>query len=225
MIASALIVAASLVVGANEIAGGVAEPGWPIVISALFTPDSSSAVVPTKLTVRLIDARGNPVPLAFEATAPRRGASGWVRWIWHASEAATRGLAPGLYKATLEASPPDSTLWVSPGTLRVVAIGKGRPQARGQLVIERALLMGRADDALGEANRLVAKIPEDEAAWVARGDLYLAKDMPDSASASYDRALAVHKSGEGLELFRRKRAAFFKLLEKRGGRRDSTDNR
>jgi len=225
MIAYSMVVAASLVVGANEMVGGVTEPGWPIVVSALFMPDTTTAAAPKSLTVRLTDAGGRAVSVVFEATAPRSDPTGWVRWSWHASEAATRGLVPGRYSATVEVSPPDTTLWISPGTLRVVAAGKGRRGARGQLVIERALLMGHAEDALSEANRLVAENPEDEAAWVARGDLYFAKDMPDSAESSYNRALTLPRSGEGIELWQRKRDAFLRLLEKRGGRKASPDDR
>jgi hypothetical protein len=220
-----MMVAASLVVGANEIAGGVAEPGWPIVVSALYTRESDAAVLPKELTVRLADPRGAMVSLPFEASPPRHGSEGWVRWSWHVAETATRDLKPGRYTATVLASPRDSTLWISPGTLRVLAPGRADPRARGQVLIQRALLRKHPEEALAEANRLVAANPEDEAAWVARGDLYFSQDMPDSAASSYDRALSVHERGEGLELLQRKRDAFFKLLEKRGGRRDSTDSR
>lgn len=220
-----MLVAASLVMGANEIAGGVAEPGWPIVVSAFFQPETTTAVAPKTLTLRILDPRGSAVPVAFEATAPNQDPAGWVRWSWHAAEAATRGLTPGSYSVTVEASPPDTTLWISPGVLRVLAAGKGDPRARGQLVIERALLMGRADEALSEANRLVAANPEDAAAWVARGDLYFAQDLPDSAEHSYDWALAAHPRGEALDLLQRKRNAFFRLLEKRGGRKATEGDR
>jgi hypothetical protein len=57
---------------------------------------------------------------------------------------------------------------------------------------------------------------------VNRGDVYFAQDMPDSAEASYDRALALQK-GEAPDLWRRKQEAFFRLLEKRGVPKSNSD--
>ena len=79
MILHALMAAASVFVGANELAEGVAEPGWPILISALFEAgtDSSRAVPPKELTVRLLDSSGRVVPMLLQAASPVRGEGGW----------------------------------------------------------------------------------------------------------------------------------------------------
>jgi hypothetical protein len=215
MIPLELLVTASIVLGANEAAGRAAEPGWPIVVSALFEPDSAHAVVPKTLTVRITDSTGRVIPVAFEAGPVQRDSSGWVHWVWLAGEVASGGLAPGQYSVTVDVAPADTTLWVSPGVLRVVEVGKGKPAGRARLLIQRALLRGRDEEAMAEVNRLVLADPTDEGAWVTRGDLYMAKDLPDSADASFNRALALHH-GEALDLWQRKRAAFQRLLEKHG---------
>jgi hypothetical protein len=214
-----MLSAATLVVGANDLAGGKAEPGWPIVISASLLPEGGPpARVPPNLVVKLTGEGGKKVELAFDPLSRPAGDGAVETLFWLASEAATKALVPGRYRVTLV---PDKGelegLRVESGGLRVVGAGHDRSGALGLLRIQRALLLGNLDDALAEATRLAAADEKNTDAWIARGDILMMLERPDEALAAYDKALAAFdsKAGEALPLLQRRRAAFFRSLEKR----------
>ncbi len=187
-----------VVVGANVLAGGVAEPGWPIIVSAAMTDDKP---IPTGLDVKMTDDKDKEIAMAFER----------VKDFWIAGESATKTLAPGRYHLTLV---PAGDLKIESGDLRVEAPNPERADTLGLLKIQRALLLGKDDEALAETERF----PQSIDAWIAKGDILMARDLPDEALKAYDGALKLRKpsDGENLPLMMRRRTAFFRLLEKRG---------
>ncbi len=190
--------AMTIVVGANEIAGSVAEPGWPIIVSAATDDDKP---VPANLNIKMTDDKDKEVAMTFER----------VKDYWIAPESATTTLKSGRYHITLV---PAGDLKVESGDLRVEPAGDSRADTLGLLKIQRALLLGKDDEALAEAERH----PQSIDAWIAKGDILMAKDLPDEALKAYDEALKLHKDADGEPLFilERRRAAFFRSLEKRG---------
>jgi len=80
------------------------------------------------------------------------------------------------------------------------------------------LLLGKDDEAMQQAERLTTEDPQNADAWIAKDDLLLAQDLPDEAIKAYDEALVIFKKTEeeSLSLEERRRAAFFRSLEKRG---------
>ena len=76
-----------------------------------------------------------------------------------------------------------------------------------------------------EAERLTGEDSQNVDAWIAMGDLLLAQDLPDEALKAYDQALAIFEKleQESLALEERRRAAFFRSLEKRGVLTNTTD--
>lgn len=190
--------AMTIVVGANEVAGSIAAPGWPIIVSAATGDDKP---IPANLNVKMTDDKDKEVTLAFER----------VKDFWIAAESATKTLKPGRYHITLV---PAGDLKVESGDLRIEPAGDSRADTLGLLKIQRALVLGKDDDALAEAERH----PQNMNAWIAKGDILMGKDLPDEALAAYDKALKLRKpsDGENLALMERRRTAFFRSLEKRG---------
>lgn len=185
----------TIIVGVNEVAGGIAEPGWPIIVSAATDDDKP---VPAGLNIKVTDDKDKEVVVAFES----------VRGYWIAGEAATKALKPGRYHITLL---PAGDARIESGDLRVEPADDN---LLGLLNIQRALLTGKDDEALAEADRH----PKSPDAWIAKGDILMSKDLPDEALQAYDSALKLSRpaDGENLPLMERRRAAFFRSLEKRG---------
>lgn len=187
--------AMTIIVGANALAGGVAAPGWPIIVSVAMPDDRP---VPANLNLKMTDGTGKDVAIAFER----------VKDSWIASESATQALPPGQYRITLV---PAGDWHIESGDLLV---GPADADALPLLKIQAALLSGKDDEALAEAGRH----PENVDALTAKGDILTDQDLPDEALAAYDQALKLRdpEAGEDLPLMKRRRAAFFRSLEKRG---------
>ena len=185
----------TIIVGANSVTGGVAAPGWPIIVSAAMLDDHP---VPANLKVRMTDGNGQEVVISFER----------VKDYWIAGESVTKALQPGQYHISLV---PAGDLRIESGDLLV---GPADADALALLKIQAALLTGKDDEALAEAGRH----PENVDAWIAKGDILLDQDLPDEALAAYDQALKLRdpEAGEDLPLMKRRRDAFFRSLEKRG---------
>jgi predicted RNA polymerase sigma factor len=107
---------------------------------------------------------------------------------------------------------------VSAGPLVVETAGPGAERRAGFIRIERGMLLGRLSDALNEADRLVAADSTDADAWEARGELLLAADRSEEASAAFSVALRLEgdAAGETVHIARRQRAAIFRTMERRG---------
>lgn len=210
----------TLVVGVNESVGSIAEPGWPLIVSALLTSEiTPTPAAPSEMRLAMVDERNREVPLTLEPVARPRGITGEQSLYWLAAESATRGFAPGLYRVrVVSPTTQDSGIKFESGNLRVVSTNAERRNQLAILRIQRFLLLGREDDALAEANRAVAAEPKNEDLWIAKGDILMQKDMPDDALEAYDTALKLHQKGdrEPLAIATRRRAAFFRSLEKRG---------
>jgi len=213
---------ATLLVGANETVGGIAEPGWLIIVSAAREPDDTETTAPALpdiLRVKLTDGKDAVVALAFQPVSRpgRNEADDALYWI--ADESATEALTPGRYRVALESADGDVPGWrIDPGLLEVVEKSPERAAMPGLLKIQRALLIGDEDQALAEAAHQVGVNAGDEQAWIAKGDILMMKDDPDGALKAYDSAFNLRDpaDGEPLPLLERRRAAFFRGLEKRG---------
>ena len=213
--------AAMMIVGVNETVGSITEPGWLIIVSATLLPEEGAApaVVPSNLKVKMTDEKDKEVTLSFEAVPPPAKSDEEPTFYWLAAEAATKSLAPGRYHITLVPVKGElKGLEIESGDLRVVEMDPARSGLLGSLKIQRSLLLGKIDEALAEAERLITADAENEDAWIAKGDILMMKDKPDEALKSYDSALALHKDADSEPLFilERRRAAFFRSLEKRG---------
>ena len=94
---------AVLVVGANDMIGGIIEPGWPLIVSAVRLPDEKTANVPlpVNLTLKLTSETGTIKTIAFEPLPRPPTADNALVLYWQAAEAGTRGLSPGRYRLTL----------------------------------------------------------------------------------------------------------------------------
>lgn len=209
---------ATLVIGINEAAGGVAEPGWPLIISAtrLADPNAPATALPSDLNLKVNRENGTVVELPLTPVPRPPGDDAAKSLHWLAAETATAALAPGRYRLAAAALPAG---WrVESGGFQIVAPNPERSALLGQLRIKRAVVLGRTDDALAEADRTIAANDQDQAAWIAKGDLLLAKDQPDEALLAYDRALALRKKTdrEPLAILARRRSATQRSLEKRG---------
>ena len=205
-------------VGANTVIGSVAQSGWPIIISAAMSSEEGPAPeVPAHLKVKLIDQNGHEVPMNFEPV-PREDKS---QRFWIASETATQNLTLGQYTITLE---PADGLTIESGELDVESNPDAAPSL-GLLKIQLSLLTGKDDEAMAEANQLIAKDPGNLNAWIAKGDMLMSKDLPDEASSAYETATELQaKTGqESIFLQERMRRAFFRGLEKRGVISDTQD--
>ena len=210
----------TLVVGVNESVGSIVEPGWPLIVSALLTSEiTPPPSPPADMRLAMTDERDREVPITLQAVARPSGITGEQGLYWLAAESATRGLAPGLYRVkVVSPSTQESGIKFESGNLRVVSANAERRNQLATLRIQRFLLLGRDDEALAEADRAIAADPKDEDLWIAKGDIFMQKDMPDDALEAYDSALKLHKKGdrEPLAIATRRRAAFFRSLEKRG---------
>lgn len=213
--------AATLVVGANEQVGSIAEPGWPLIISALFQSEITPApALPSGLRVSISDEQNREVAgIAFQPVPRPAGVTGEQSLYWLAPESATRALAPGLYRIRIAPGDGQATGFkFESAVVRVVTANGERRNLLSVLLIRRLLLLGRNDDALAEADRAIAADANDQTAWITKGDIFMQKDMPDEALEAYDQALSLHKKadGEPITITTRRRAAFFRSLEKRG---------
>lgn len=211
----------TLIVGINAAIGTVTEPGWPLLVSATPTVDgqATSPPLPTGLDVRIATENGVPVALRFEplippATPPTESGRYWV-----AQGSATQQLAPGRYRVAVVSPTGVPPGWrVESGEIRVLAPAPERKSRLSLLEIQLALLRGQIDDALAAAVRATSSNPRDATAWVAKGDVLMQRDDPDSAVDAYDRALDLHRGDkvQPYPILRRRHGAQQRALEKRG---------
>ena len=204
----------TIIVGVNEIIGSVAEPGWPVIVSAaMLSEDESAAEFPSNLKLKVTDESDKEVPLAFEAVPQPNGKRNQLFWI--ASESATQGLTSGRYHVTFE---PVQGIAIESGDFQVVVANPEHSASLGLLKIQKSLLLGKDDEALAEADRQVTSDAQNTDAWVAKGDILMGKDLPDEALKVYEKALEIAEKDDWEPLFiqERHRAAFFRSLEKRG---------
>ena len=212
----------TLVITINEIVGSIAEPGWPLVISASAMPadPSGSVPFPVGLELKLISDNGTDAGVILQpVTPPTTNADNTTRY-WLAPEAATARLSSGRYRVTPAMPSGSLTGWrIEPGEFQIVSPNAERSRLLGYLKIERSNALGNQDGALAEANRLIAADDKDKQAWIVKGDLLMLKDDPNAALQAFDRALALHQKSERepLAIQARRRDAFMRSLEKRGG--------
>lgn len=205
----------TVVVGGNTVIGNVTQPGWPVIISAAMDSDADPAPeVPPGLNVKLVDQKGDDVAVTFE---PVQRPDNTQRY-WIASETATRNLAPGQYTVTIEAA---QGLDVVPGDLEVKADSEGS-SSLDLLKIQQLLLTGKYDEALAQADGMTTKDPNDLDAWIAKGDMLMAQDLPDEASDAYEKAFELGRPSIFLQ--ERMSLAFRRSLEKRGVLKGATDS-
>lgn len=211
---------ATLIVGVNEPVGSIAEPGWPLIVSALVESETNPAPSPPMgSNVTITDDKNRSVSISFQAVPRPANVTGEQSFYWLAPETATRSLAPGLYRVRVVPPAGQAVGWkFESGNLRIVPASSDRRNLLSVLTVRRLLLQDREDDALAETDRAIAADARDQAAWIAKGDIFMLKDMPDEALAAYDGALNLHKKtdGEPLAIMTRRRAAFQRGLEKRG---------
>ena len=204
----------TVVIGANELAKNMAEPGWPIIVSAaMLSEDGSTVSVPNNLQIKMINEKsGQGVQVNFEAVSAE-GKEETRFWI--ASESETNNLTPGNYIVTVQ---PIERIVIQPADLVVTERNPDNAAALNDLKIQKFLLLGKDDDALAEADRQVNADAENVNAWVAKGDILMGKDLPDEALKAYEKALEIAEKTDDEPLFiqERHRAAFFRSLEKRG---------
>jgi len=209
----------TLIVGINAVIGTVAEPGWPLIISATPAAGQPAPTLPADLAVRITSENGGTVALTFEALAAPATPPAEPGRTWVAGESATGELAPGRYLVTIVSGASAPAGWnVESGEIRILAPAPERRSRLSLLKIHLALLRGREDDALAEADRAIAANPRDAAAWVAKSDVLMRKDDPDSAVEALDRALDLHRGDkvQPFPILRRRHAAQLRALEKRG---------
>jgi len=203
---------ATLVIGANELAESISEPGWPIIVSAtVLAADGSPGAVPENAALILLDHSRQPVAVVFDAL--KLADQGTRYWI--APQNATKNLLPGEYMITVQ---PMAGFSLQPAYLQVVAASPENAPGRDLLAIQQLLLLGKEDEALTEIDRQIAQNVENVDAWVAKGDILMGKDLPDEALKAYDQALqiALKEDPEPLFIEERRTAAFWASLEKRG---------
>lgn len=210
---------AVLIIGANDVVGGVVEPGWPIVVSAtLVVDEGAEAAVPPELRLKMTDADTTQVALPFEAVPRPAEATAEDAFYWVVAEEATRALAPGRYNITIELPEAQRQLLrVASADLRVVLPDADRARSPGPLRIQRAMLSGKPEEALAEVESLIAADAKNTSAWVAKGDLLMAQNKPHEALAAYDVAMKLTRDAEeepSIFLLERRRAAFMAAIEK-----------
>jgi hypothetical protein len=211
----------TLIVGINAAVGTIAEPGWPLIVSVAPSADGPATppAMPTELEIRIATENGAPVALRFEALPPPATPPVEPGRYWVAPGAATAQLTPGRYRVTVVSPSGVPPGWsVEAGEIRVLSPAPERKPRLSLLEIHHALLRGRIDDALAEANRATGSNPRDAPAWVAKGDVLMQKDDPDGALAAYERALNLHRGDkvQPYPILRRRHAAHQRALEKRG---------
>ena len=210
----------TLLIGVNDAVGALAEPGWPLIVSATRVPDGKTppTPLPANLRLKVTDERGAEVTVPLTAVPNDAGPTA-KSISWLAGETATAQLAAGLYRVSAVAGQDGLAGWrIESGEFRVVPQNPERIGLPGHLRIRRSILLGKKDEALAEANRLTAAHAGDKAAWIAKGDLLMLQDKPDEALIAYDRALDLHKPAdrEPLTLLARRRNASLRSLENRG---------
>lgn len=212
----------TLVIGVNAAIGTRAEPGWPLIVSATKRPDDTpvSPPLPSELRVRVTAENGTAVSLAFVPVPPPASPEAEPSRGWIAAETETARLAPGRYRVTVGAETGAISGWrIEPGEI-VLEAPRADNHGLALLRVQRALLQGRLDEALAEANRGLTATPGDLQLWVAKGDVLMRQDDPDAALEAFDRALSLHRAakteGEPLALAQRRRGALMRGLEKRG---------
>ena len=213
--------AATLLVGINDIVGSIAEPGWPLIVGATRMPNDQTASIPlpANLTVKVTNELGVEIPLTFEPVPRPATTTAPITLYWLAVESTTTRLTPGQYQVTLISPPNESTGWrIEVGELQVVAPNPAHVGVAGYLSVQRSALLGRNDEAIAGAERLTTARPNDPSAWIALGDTLMTQDKPDEALVAFDKALSLHKKTdrEPIAIMTRRRAAFFRALEKRG---------
>lgn len=212
--------ASALVVGVNDVVGGVAQPGWPLIVSAtLVAADDKQVPVPPDLRLKVTSEGGQELALPFTVVPRPQDADAEQPQphYWIASEDATRALAPGRYNITLVFDGERKDLRIESADLRVVAPDPERPADPGLLRIQRGLLNDKPDEALAEADRMIGANENDQGAWIARGDILMMQDKPDEALAAYDKALELAEAAEDkhpLAIQQRRRDAFLRTLER-----------
>jgi hypothetical protein len=210
---------ATLVIGINDSVGSIAEPGWPLVVSGVTLPEGKSSTIPlpSGLVLKLTDENGVDANVTLEPVPPSTTSTDDTSRSWLAAGSATTRLTPQRYRVSVVAPPKD---WrIEAGEFMVVAPNSERARLLGHLKIQRAVVLSQDDDALAEADRLIAANDKDKQAWIAKGDILMLKDLPNEALQAFDRALSLHQKTERepIAIQMRRRAAFFRSLEKRGG--------
>ena len=212
----------TLVISINEIVGGIAEPGWPLVISATTMSEDPSASIPppSGLELKLTDGKGTGAGVTLQPVAPPTTDAENTTRYWLAPETATARLTPQQYRVTLATPSGNLPGWrIETGEFQIVAPNPERNRLLGYLKIERSNVLGNHDEALAEANRLIAANDKDQQAWIVKGDILMLKDDPNAALQAFDRALGLRKKTERepVAIQARRRDALLRSLEKRGG--------
>lgn len=209
---------ATLLIGINGTIGSVAEPGWPLIVSATRATDETAPSLPSNLSLKLTDERGTPMAITFERVV-QTASEGTVSLYWLVAESGTRSLTPGRFRVSSATDPSALAGWrIETGEFLVVAPSAEHSSLLGHLKLHRLVLQGKDDEALAEIDRILAANPKDGHAWIAKGDIQMLKGNPDDALQAYDQALSLRQKsdGESLMITARRRDAFFRSLEKRG---------
>ena len=206
---------ASIIVGANESVGSIVEPGWPVIVGmTVLSDEEPGPALPSNLVPIVTDNDGEPVTIAF-SPVPAPAGSDPSQMFWIAAESATPDLAPGRYQVSVV---PVAGFAIESGHFTVVEPTPENAGMLGFLKIQRAILGGQDDEALAECDRQIAADPENANVWIAKGDILMARDLPDEAADAYEKALALEMANDSESLFiqNRLKDAFFRSLEKRG---------
>jgi hypothetical protein len=207
---------ATLVVGINASVGTIAEPGWPLIVTATTSNTPPVPSIPSDLRLRMTNETGGAVALNFQPITPPPSSTAEPARYWVAAESDTSRLAPGRYRIALESG---ASGWrLETGEIQILPASPERAGLLPLLKIQRFLLQGRDDDALAEAGRELSANPNHVQAWIAKGDILMKKDDPDNALAAYTRAQELHgqRGSESFPILRRQKAAHTRSLEKRG---------
>jgi hypothetical protein len=209
--------AAILMVGINESVGSIAEPGWPLVVSVTKAADdvSTQATLPSNLQLKVTSENGATVSMAFTPVPLPATNTTAATLFWLAAESATTSLPAGRYSVSVA---PLTGWQMESGNFQIVPRAPANTRLLRFLKLHRSVLSGQTDNALAEADQLIAASDHDKEAWIAKGDIFMLKDQPDEALQAFDRALSLHKKTdrEPIAIMTRRRAAFMRSLEKRG---------
>jgi hypothetical protein len=206
---------ASIIVGANESVGSIVEPGWPVIVGMIvLSEERPEPALPSNLVPIVTDNDDQTVTIAF-APVPAPAGSDPSQMFWIAAESATQALAPGRYRVSVM---PVAGFASESGHFTVVEPKPENAGMLGFLKIQRAILSRQDDEALAECDRQIAADPENPNVWIAKGDILMARDLPDEAADAYEKALALEMANNSEPLFiqNRLKDAFFRSLEKRG---------
>lgn len=210
-----------VIVGVNSPSGGVAEPGWPILISAIVEPgDGPPPSLPSGLRAEILGGDGKALDLPIEAVALNPADPN--RAYWMVLESNTTNLRAGMYTVTLQTADSSFSTWtMQPATLQVqVPDPENRllQAAKSSIQLKILTLQGKNTEALAEASKLIAENPKNVDAWVCKGDILMDQDKPDEAMEAYMGAISnFDKSqGEPLTILVKYRNAFVRSLQKQG---------